>query len=201
MKNKISKRVLSVFLAVLMVITTMPVFAITASAGENQGFVQAYLTSNVTDGISENYNVTWDSDENAAYFSGNSAYLVLEGTPLSTVTAESGFAISFDYKRDTSNGDNGRIFDFNDGTVNNSFAVNGGLTSGNNVYRKLETLAKVNGSQNEYFTSDFNNSTYCDYTGSNFSSEESPDTWYSVTVTMSPSGLYSYYIILGIVLL
>ncbi|MGN0521713.1 MAG: hypothetical protein ACI4IQ_03645 [Eubacterium sp.] len=194
MKTKFSKRILSAFLAVLMVVTTVPAFSIHAFADTSStGLVGSYLTKDITTGIATNSNVTWDSTEHAAYFDGNTSYLILEGTPMSGVTSEKGFAISFDYKRGSANGDNGRIIDFCDGSTTNTFAVNGG-TPNTNQWRRLMTLAKVNGTESSYYTSDFNNSTYCDYTSSNFTDEEQADTWYNVTVSMAPNGQYSYYI-------
>lgn len=50
MKFKISKKILSLFLAVLMVVTSVPAFAINASAAENSKYLFAYFTGDTVDG-------------------------------------------------------------------------------------------------------------------------------------------------------
>lgn len=50
MKFKISKKIVSLFLAVLMVVTSVPAFAINASAAENSKYLFAYFTGNTVDG-------------------------------------------------------------------------------------------------------------------------------------------------------
>ncbi|MCH5320972.1 MAG: hypothetical protein J1E36_04370, partial [Eubacterium sp.] len=196
MKTKFSKRILSAFLSILMVVTTIPAFAIVAKADPSPtGLVGSYLSKDATTGIDKSRsvgNVTWDANEHAAYFDGNS-YIVLEGAPMASVTASTGFAISFDYKRSADNPDNGRILDFNSGSDYNSFAINGG-TPNQNEWRRLMTLAKVNGVESSYYANDFGNTDYCTWQGTAFPPEEQADTWYNVTVSMAPSGEYSYYI-------
>lgn len=50
MKFKISKKIVSLFLAVMMVITSVPAFAINASAAENTKYLFAYFTGDTVDG-------------------------------------------------------------------------------------------------------------------------------------------------------
>ncbi len=190
----ISKRILSVFLSAVMVVTMLPTFVFTAFAAGNdsKGLVGSYLSKDVTTGIKTNSNVTWDDKEKAAYFSGNESYLLLEGTPMKNVSAETGFAVSFDVKRADNNGTMARVFDFSNGTSASTFALNSGSTGS---WERYITLAKPNGSELRYYANDFANTTYCDpASSSNWLDEEKPNVWYNITVSMSPSGQYSYYI-------
>lgn len=50
MKFKISKKIVSLFLAVLMVVSSVPAFAINASAAENSKYLFAYFTGDTVDG-------------------------------------------------------------------------------------------------------------------------------------------------------
>lgn len=50
MKFKISKKIVSLFLAVMMVVTSVPAFAINASAAENSKYLFAYFTGDTVDG-------------------------------------------------------------------------------------------------------------------------------------------------------
>ncbi len=195
MKTKFSKRILSMLLAVLMLSTSCPAYAALddVDAPSSSGLVGSYLSKDVTTGIATNNNVVWSEEEHAAYFSGNESYLILEGAPMKTATVERGFAVSFDYKRAADTADNARFFDFNAGTSENSFALNCGSQSQNN-WRRLMTLAKVDNIESSYYANDFGNESYCAYTTTAFPPEEKADTWYNITVSMSPEGEYSYYI-------
>ncbi len=199
MKAKLSKKLLSAFLALMLVVTSAPLSAISAFAADSNAIsvkngVTTYLTENVTDGVETNYNdaVVWDEDERAAYFDGT-GYLELEGTPLSGASSEDGFAISFDVKRSSSNGDNGRIIDVANATGTDSFAINGG-TESENSWRRYMTLALVDGTEYSYYTSDFTSTSYCTYTSTNLTDETTADTWINITVTVDPDGYYSYYV-------
>lgn len=50
MKFKISKKIVSLFLAVMLVVTSVPAFAINASAAENSKYLFAYFTGDTVDG-------------------------------------------------------------------------------------------------------------------------------------------------------
>lgn len=50
MKFKISKKIVSLFLAVMMVVTSVPAFALNASAAENSKYLFAYFTGDTVDG-------------------------------------------------------------------------------------------------------------------------------------------------------
>ena len=120
-KTHLGKRVLSIVLSVLMVVTMLPTFAltspVTASAVNNSShLVGAYFTRNATDGIDTNSNVTWDSTTNAAYFNGTNSYVQLTGRPMAGVNSSTGFTIAFDVRLDTDHTNYwGRILDFNNG--------------------------------------------------------------------------------------
>lgn len=133
--------------------------------------------------------VTWDSTENAAYFNGG--YLVVNDNPLKSANNSTGFTISFDYKRLSTNEDNSRMIDINDGTTTNTFAINAGSDSENN-WRRLLTLAKVGGTESNMYANDLGNGDYCTYTTSGICAEN-PHDWHNLTVIMDASGYYSYY--------
>ena len=75
--KKMTKRLLSVFLAAVMVFTTVPFAAIVAFAkrtGTDIPTSYAYLTKNL-DGFQSSGNVTWDATEKAAKFDGGTLTL------------------------------------------------------------------------------------------------------------------------------
>ena len=137
--------------------------------------------------------VTWDDTENAAYFNGG--YLVVNENPLDTTTNLTGFTISFDFKRTSANELWSRFLDINDGTTNNTFAINAGSDS-DQAWHRMLTLTKVNGTESKYFASDTNSSTYCSSPGSSKITDDSDltDTWHNYTVVMDASGYYSVYL-------
>ena len=131
MKN-LSKKFLSILMAVAMVVTMLPLSGIItyAATSVTERYVAGrYLTNDVKTGIATNSNVVWDTNKNAAYFDGT-GYLKLSGTPLSSVNSSSGFAVSFDIMFDSSPNNWGRVLDFNNGEEGSTgsakyFFVNG----------------------------------------------------------------------------
>ena len=71
--KKTFKRACSILLSAIMVVSMLPVFAISASANDASN-AQTFLTGKSTfeDGIT-NYGVTWDDAWDAAYFDGSSS--------------------------------------------------------------------------------------------------------------------------------
>ncbi len=185
--KKMSKRFLSMFLAAVMVFTTVPFAAITALADPAPA-VTELLTTGIDSQLTNTDGVTWDSTENAAVFNGG--YLTLNYNPLDRASSENGFAFSFDFKTDSSNGDNGRIIDISDGGAN-SFAVNGGSTSSNEWRRGL-TITKADGVQGWYYSNDFANTSYCEAGGTLWKPEAG--TWYNLTVILDHNGQLNYYV-------
>lgn len=183
MKIKFSKRILSLFLSALMVVTSVPVFAVTTSAAainNAYGLVGSYFTENVTDGVTDNKGVTWDASIGAAEFNGSS-YLSLKGTPLSSVSSSTGFAVSVDvYKRSNDLSMN-RIFDFNDGSQVNSIAFNAGSTT-NNPSEQYMGIYKVNNTEVRYTASDDLLANAKDYA------------WHNILISVSPDGTYTCYV-------
>lgn len=183
MKVKFSKRILSLFLSVLMVATSVPVFAVTSSAAANNayGLVGTYLTDNVTDGIKVNEGVTWDDSVGAANFDGDRHYLILNGSPLSGVSSSTGFSISVDvFKRETDLPMT-RIFDFNDGSSANTFAFNSG-SSTVNTNEQYCGIYKVNGTEVRYNASNDLIANAKDYA------------WHNILISMAPDGTYTCYV-------
>ncbi len=183
MKVKYSKRILSLFLSVLMVVTSVPAFALTSSAAANNayGLVGTYLTDNITDGIKTNEGVTWDESIGAANFDGNSHYLALSGTPLSGVSSSTGFSVSIDvYKKETDLPMT-RLFDFNDGTAANTVAFNSG-SSTVNTYEQYCGIYKINGTEVRYNASEDLIANAKDYA------------WHNLLISMSPDGTYTVYV-------
>lgn len=190
--KKMTKRMLSMFLAAVLVFTTVPFSALVAFAkrtGNDATTSSAYLTNGIDEAFTNN-NVTWDSTEKAAKFTGSN-YLQMNSNPLANVTADGEFAISFDVKKDSSTPDNGRIVDVNDGTTSNTFAINGGSDTTNN-WRRGMTLAKVNDSECSYYSNDLGDATMTTGGGSGWVLESG--VWHNVTVYMAADGAYSYYI-------
>ena len=177
-----TKRVLSIFLAAVLVLTTIPLSALVAFAkrtGNDVPTSSAYLTDGIDEAFTNTGNVEWDENEKAAKFTG------------SGVAADGEFAISFDVKKDASTPDNGRIVDINDGTTSNTFAINGGSDSTNN-WRRSMTLAKVGGSECSYYSNDLGDATMTTGGGAGWLLESG--VWHNITVYMDAAGAYSYFV-------
>ena len=141
--------------------------------------------------ITKTGDVSWNSNENAAYFNGG--YLTVNENPLESTTGTTGFTISFDFKRTTGSENNSRVIDINDGTTTNTFAINGGAYSGSE-WNRLRTFAKVGGTECNYYANDFGNTNYCTYFTSGICYDgDTNDTWHNFTAVMDASGYYSCY--------
>ena len=159
--------------------------------------VASYLTDEAsfnsligTGGLGTRYGtVTWDGTENAAYFNGG--HIEIADNPLKSVTNSTGFTISFDFKRLNTNENFSRFIDINDGTTTNTFAINAGSDS-DNSYNRGRTLAKVNGTECNYYSNDLANGDYT--TGGGAAWLPDSGVWYNLTVIMDASGYYSYYV-------
>lgn len=71
MKFKISKKIVSLFLAVMMVVTSVPAFAINASAAENTKYLFAYFTGDTVDGQKIRFATSTDGKRFTALNGGN----------------------------------------------------------------------------------------------------------------------------------
>lgn len=102
------KKIISVLLAVVMVISTMPFTLLTASAAQADGLVAEYLTEDLTtNGVENGTNLTvknnnglsWDSTVGAAKFNGSSSAKPYLSVPFSSLLGETtwqeGFTVSF----------------------------------------------------------------------------------------------------------
>ena len=78
MKFKISKKIVSLFLAVMMVVTSVPAFAINASAAENTKYLFAYFTGDTVDGQKIRFATSSDGKNFRALNNGN--YTVTQKT-------------------------------------------------------------------------------------------------------------------------
>ncbi|MBQ9532126.1 MAG: hypothetical protein IJR70_08640 [Eubacterium sp.] len=188
MKNKLGKRIISILLSALMVVSMLPTFALSASAAvqRDSHLLGEYLVNDATTGIQTNTGVTWDSNKKEAYFNGSS-YLQLSGTPMSTVSSSTGFTISFDfYKED--GGYWARFFDFSDGTTNNCFAVN----AGQDDWRSYASIYKLNGNEYCYYTNDLGSTEHCDVTSEYFVGHYKE--WHNMAFSMDTDGYYYVYI-------
>ena len=96
MKKRLGKRIISILLSALMVISMIPSFALTALAVGSSGTMAEFLTSKATlnTGITNN-GVTWDDEKGGAYFDGSDS-VKLNSRPLKGVTQSSGFVVSMD---------------------------------------------------------------------------------------------------------
>jgi hypothetical protein len=111
------KRVIAVALSVLMVATTLPFTAISATAAEDdisKHLVGEYLTTGIDEAFTNVNGVTWDN-VNGAYFAGSDNYLYTSSTDLfKDVTADGGFTVSFLGYSSSNNASTGRYFEFNE---------------------------------------------------------------------------------------
>lgn len=80
MKFKISKKIVSLFLAVLMVVTSVPAFAINASAAENTKYLFAYFTGNATSEQKIHFATSTDGRRFTALNGGNQTVTQKTGT-------------------------------------------------------------------------------------------------------------------------
>jgi hypothetical protein len=192
--SKLGKRVLAVFLSVLMVVTMLPTISLTAFASTDESFGLAgeYLTDSSFSGVTNN-GVTWDEDMNAAYFNGSS-YIKLNDIPFKKASVSTGFAISFDVYNP--NMDNTNYYFYFSDKGSNAMTMNG---SDPTWYIKYRTQFLSSSGTRAYYTSDFNSS-FCDYwvatNGDNgyMNDMVGANHWYNLTVVMDTNGAYSYYI-------
>ena len=202
--KKISKRMLAVMLAAIMAIPTLFALPSTASAMPSpvtEELTHEYLCSKSSfvnmENMKVHYGVSWNDSENAAYFDGGSnAYIDLIDNPLSGITADTGFTLSVDVKRDNP-GEYARILDFGDNTQKNYYAINAG--SNNNV-RRYCTFLKANSSELRTYANGSNSDDYhatrvylardSEGNAKNFLSEESDGTWHNIKVTLMKNGDY-----------
>ncbi len=193
--KKMTKRLLSVFLAAVMVFTTVPFTAIVAFAkrtGTDVPTSYAYLTKNL-DGFQSSGNVTWDATEKAAKFDGGT--LTLNNfDAFANVDHDSAFAICFDFKKTSSNPTYGFVFQLDNGVgVNeNRFGFNAG---GSDDHRGL-TYATINNSHNVYWSQDFGDSSkaFISQNNGSWGTSWKPenDTWYNVALFMAGGELQYY---------
>ncbi len=188
MKNNLGKKILSVFLSVLMVVTMLPTFVITANADQTlfgNGVMSEYLTDSTKYGFSGT--ATWDDTEKGWSFDG-SKYLKLDDAPLSTVTTSSGFAISFEVKLSNTALAN-KFFSFKNGSAR--ISMDGGSPDWWTRYRtEISNGTNTRG----YYTSDFTSGDFCSKTHTaNGNDSYGIGVWYTMTVVMNPDGSYSYY--------
>lgn len=193
--SKLPKKILSLFIAVLMIVSSMPFAAVTASAAEpsESGLVGSYLTKNITDGMKttgNEGNVHWDANEGAARFDG-SGYLTLDGKPMEAVNSSTGFTISLDFKRDSTSTTMIRLFDFNNGSTGSLFSLNAGADGNNERYI---TFATPNSTELRYWANDLGDGNKCDPANEAWLNNEKPNTWYNITLIMETNGKYSFYV-------
>ena len=187
-KTRLGKKAISLLLSVLMVVTMLPTFAITAMADVTQygnGVFSEYLTDSNKTGMSGT--ATWDNTMKAWSFNG-SQYLKLDGTPLANVTTSSGFCISFEvYNTDNSLAN--KYFSFYNGSAR--ISMDG---SSPDWWTRYRTEISDGSSTRGYYTSDFTSSDFCSKTHSANGNDSYPTgAWYTMTVQMNTDGSYSYY--------
>ena len=205
--KKLSKRMLSLFLSVAMVVTMLPVFAmtspVTANATEmSQGYYEyinskSEYTSRINSGVyTAESGVSWDDTEGAVKLNGGKLRINIQNdNPWKNVSQSTGFSLSFDFKHINGNGqgENSRIIDINDGTTTNTFAYNGGYYKPNfwDEYFQSIILAKVDNKETRFYANDAGNSNYCDYKTSEFCGYY--DEWHNVTLSMGSDCRLSLY--------
>ena len=190
-KTRIGKKALSLLLSVLMVVTMLPTFAITANAKNTVPSSHAFLNNGIDSAFTNNGSVTWDNTEKAARFTGSNYLSINNFDAFSNVTSSTGFAVSFEFKKNSSNPHWGFVFALSDGTNNNRFTFNAGSNTDTEWDRGL-TFGVVNGAYNSYYSNDLANGDHCSTTGTQWKPDN--DTWYTVTLYMEPSGTFDYYV-------
>jgi len=183
--KKISKKILSFLMAAAMVVTMLPTFAIPALADAAPSGTKSEYSYFVNDlsGVTQS-NVTWDG---GASFAGN-GYAKLSGSPLSAVTENSGFVISFDvYNTDNANAK--KFFKFKNSS--SYIAVDSGSPDWWTRYRtEISNGTNTRG----YYTSDFTNAEYTSKQHTDSGNNSYPvNDWYNLTLVMNTDGSYSYY--------
>jgi hypothetical protein len=193
--SKIGKKILSLFLSALMVVTMLPVFAVTASAADStdtSSGVSEYLTDSSTDGLTTVGTVEWDSDMGAYHFDGN-GYFQINDKPLQDVTSSTGFTISFDvYNPAQTTSGYRSVINISDGSSSNYMSID----CGNSYWELYRSYFYVGSSKLGYWTADFGNSSYCSVTGTQMYADQSTDygKWENIKVIMNADGTYSYYV-------
>ena len=193
-----TKKILSLILSLVMVVTMLPTFAITATANAvdaNEHLVGQYLVDGIA--ASDNHGATWYSNKNEAQFDGTDDYVEVDN-PLYNSTTNA-FTVSFDYYQEEMPFSWGRYFDFNDESTNKYFGiVTASSDAGTNTWEKFITLFKNGGNELRYYGNDFAGNTDIenaggyDYKGTAYWGETG--VWRNVTVSMSSTGVFSVYI-------
>ncbi len=188
MKNRLGKRIISILLSALMVISMIPTFALTAFAVGSSGTMAEFLTSKETlnTGITNN-GVTWDDEKGGAYFDGSDS-VKLNSRPLKGVTQSSGFVVSMDVYN-TDNRLSNKYLSFKNG--NQFYEIDGSSPDWWTVYRtQISNGTNTRG----YYTSDLNSTDFTSVTASANGNDSYPvNEWYTFTVSMNTDGSYSYY--------
>ncbi|MBE6741956.1 MAG: hypothetical protein E7570_06580 [Ruminococcaceae bacterium] len=199
--KKLSKKFLSLLMAAAMVVTMIPTFAITAGAAipnndrikSNAHLVAEYLVDG-TDGLTLN-NVDWNSTKKEAYFKGGNrlnSYILIDDNPFSSVSASTGFTISFDFFKENDIGYWARFFEFGYDTDANYYAVNAGISD----YTSFESMCMVNNVQYNYYPADMGNTGYMYGGTAGTAFTDQRGAWHNLTVSMDSDGCY-YYILDG----
>ncbi len=195
--RKQTKAIFSIFLSVMLIISTIPFSGLSASAKEKT--IYEYLTDSGSlsdENITVHSGVSWDSNENAASFNGTGeAYIQINNAPFENVSKKSGFTVSVDVKRNSSNGNYARILDFSNGTTSNYFAMNAGSDS-SDAFVRYCVFTKLNGAETRYYGSGSGDGTVI-YSRANFLEQQAAGQWHNVKVSVFRFGnagrLYYYF--------
>ncbi|MBR3149100.1 MAG: hypothetical protein IKF64_02940 [Eubacterium sp.] len=199
-KTRFSKKVLSIFLSAIMVVTMLPTFAITASANAvdaNEHLVGQYLVDGLpTANVADTNGVTWYSNKNEAQFNGGSdSYIKLNENPFyGKVDSTTGFTISFDFFKEDGIDGWARFFEISDGDTTNKRNCHA-IVAGDTDYRSLALLLKTNGTEYGYWPAadvEGNPSYYTYSYGGNMGGQK--NAWHNLTVSMDTSGNYYCYL-------
>ena len=187
--KKMTKRMLSMFLAAVLVFTTVPFTAIVAFAKRTtEPTSYAYLTNGIDSAFTTGSGVAWDTTEKAAYFDGSHYLSISSFNAFSNVSSSTGFAVSFDMKKEAGMGDWGFALSISDGTNNNRFAFAAGKQDD---FVNSCSISALNNVHNFYYSNDFGNNNHS-MSGTPWNSKL--NTWYNITLYFSTTGEYSYYV-------
>lgn len=187
MGNKFSTRILSLFLSLLMVVTTIPAFAITANAAEENRVIASFLTDTNHTGAN------WTDEAGGSAYVDDSNTVTLGSLNMSSINYGEGFTVRLKVKVDSASSEDGRILNFSGN--NGNMYLQSGTDTGNN-WKTFVLGINKDGQYVTYYPADFDNTNYCytDVPSDKFIwLEYSKDEWYTVQITMNSDGTLYYY--------
>ena len=170
-----------------MVVTSIPVFAITVQANEENNVIASLLTDTNHTGAN------WTDEAGGSAYVNDSNTVTLGSLNMSSINYGEGFTVRLKVKVDSASSEDGRILNFSGN--NGNMYLQSGTDTGNN-WKTFVLGINKDGQYATYYPADFDNTNYC-YTdvpsGKFIWLEYSKDEWYTVQITMNSDGTLYYY--------